>query len=357
MDSIESRLKSKIESSLKNSGNTGYLVLINYKPITLNTQTGSVNFYENKSGGNARSVYVRFNRTAQPGELEFYTIKKQDKKSNVVVDIDIEYAILEYLSRTYLFDIKTGIDKSNVDIDIEFNQDLRIMNIKQNIFIKFFDLIYRQDIKETISLGTNVINSEVRNILYNSMERYAFSAYSDMLMRLTKQLRRVRGAISFYNIFPDHVYVPLFITGSCIFNPLLESSRNVNLFKNSDLYKSDKLHHERYRSIYVDYMTEVNICRCLHFNGYTKLDSKFILELLYGLINPSYPNKDSVYYESRIIENKFISKDDYIRLDSRDRVDYVERNLLLHHCSLYNLRFGIGKASDLYNIVSTIALA
>lgn len=343
---INKEMEHLISEQVSNHGNTTFTVMVNHRLVTVDPQS---------PGGKRRLVYVRYNRSpkavSDPLEFGIYLSGKQ----SFTVTPEARDEVFRLLQNPNIVQADLGISPDDIRLKFQINMGLKLINIVQSSFDEVFNLIYKEDVVGKINInGRDLLQAE-REDLYQRLNDYASVSYLELLNK--KLLRAVGGtknALKFYYTFD--VFRPMFITGPCVFNPLLEAKRNARLIKNSELFKLACKHEVHYKDLTIYFMTDKDICESLHFDGGTYLKPMFIQNLLFGLFSDTFPNTRLKLYVSRMGEGKALTREEYIALPTEDRGDYIEVDRLLEMCASHCLVLGHNKASDLYKIVSTARL-
>lgn len=339
-------MEQRISEQVSNHGNTTFTVMVNHRLVTVEPQN---------PGGKKRLVYVRYNRSpkavAEPLEFGIYL----SGKDSFTVTPEAKEAVFKLIQNPNVVTLSLDINPEDIKLKFQINMGLKLINIVQSSFEEVFNLVYKEDVVGKLNVGGRELLQSEREELYANLNDYASVAYLELLNK--KLLRAVGGtknALKFYYTFD--VFRPMFITGPCVFNPLLEAKRNARLIKNSELFKRAQKHEVHYKDLTIYFMTDKDICESLHFNGGTYLKPMFIQNLLFGLFSDSFANSRVKKYVDRTVEGRVITRDAFIAVPAEERSDYIEIDGLLQMCMSHCLVLGHNKAGDLYNIVSTARL-
>lgn len=356
-ESAYERVLKKLTSFMDRKGNMSFTVLVNNALYTKTTlEDDNVVGPKNVT----RLVHVRYNRSPDViDRLDFGTISKVQGKNKFIPDHSITKNIIDKLLTTNIHGIELGISQDDIDIDIECNLNLNLINIKQNYYTALFKNIYVDDVVGTLSLPNGKeLSTADRTHLYEAFDRVSMKNYYSMLERkmfsFIKKKCRSNNQIKFFYTFD--VYRPMLISGSCIFNPLLDSARHSKIVKNSEFYRVAQKHRVDLDGLSVCFMTDEMICKTLHFRNVIKLVPLFITNILLGTLHSDFANKREVVYRDRLNPAEVISLSQYTQLPLEARGNYEEYNLLRNLCENYYKTLRLSAPKDLYAVVAGASL-
>lgn len=293
------------------------------------------------------------------GKLEIGYLSRINGKTVLVPDDDLKNAIfmssvdLEFGGVECINYIKDFI------FDIEVNSDLRLINIVNSGFKQLFNVIYAEsDSRSATSSIVSATNNRIPHSdvikLYNYFDSASFFNYSTLVnRRLIRFLKRSNTVYQsgvtpmFYRTLSQ--WVPVFVTGKCIFNPFLEAKANYEVMKDSELLTLATNHVEEFNGFRIYYLTHKSISESLNFSRVISCDSYFLANLLGGFFQDSLPRKDSYIYISK--EGGFINQEAYSNLSASEKQLYSPRSTLFLLCNSCIRRTNLNKVSTFYDIV------
>lgn len=347
-----------IKNSLEDMPRINFAVMINHRLLIYranykDTDTDSERKVKTKLNGKMVNAKLVTEEDGVDGSkrtlLKFGVYCKNDStgQTELVEDESIYRLIFNKLSNYKVMGIDFGykeiLNSREIRYDVKFNTKLRLMDVTQQTFKGIYDKVYMEDSVSkgnmSMQIGKVDMTFERLNYLYNELEAYAMDAYRELInFRLLKFLRS-RISLSFYNVFKDpinpncNVFLPIFITGSCIVNPLLDPKRPREEIVRTELYRLAKQHSEDLSEVKVMYVTEEQVLKSMGVEEGFPVLLGFILQVIFGRFNEMYPNKNTRIYIKRIAGQMYVySQEDYDKLDESDRISLVQSDTLYQYC-------------------------
>lgn len=343
--SLYEKFESQIKDYVKERGNTIFLVMVNYNIASLNSTD--------------KSIYVRYNMSPEckSDPLEFGTRESINGRYSFIKNDDAKNSIIGRLMNKEILKVDLKFEEEDIELIFDYNLELQVLNICQSTFSTILDLIYTKDTKSDITLNRYdiPISLEIRNALYERLESHMMKAYQKVCRKkLYKFISRRKANIQFYYIFT--VFRVVFIQDKCIYNPLLDCERNRRLFEQTQLYQECQRHTELYKGMKIYFATDETICKSFDINKGIKLNNIFLMQILFGLINDSFPNDRTVFYLSKLVANDALTEEQYLQLKPESRAEYARLTTLYDFCDRNHIRLGETSGASLYEKISKATL-
>ena len=302
-----------------------------------------------------RTVYLNYNMSdncLEENKLSFGLFRRG---SEYTPSKEVEDYVFELLTNPTIQGINVGMEVENISLLFKFNPNLKIVDITQNFYKELFDLLY----VEGKNLQNNEFGAETNSMLKMVFDTLALTNYYSLIdsrvLRYLKNSAKTNSDLKFYlNTFK--CYIPIFIEADGLFNPFLRAKKYTRLIYNSELYNMSANRTLDIKGVSVRFISHARFCEALHFNGYTKLTTRFAYLILFGLLNPTFANANSyVYYNPQTGKN--LSEEQFSQLTSaEDRSKYMKLSTLEVKCSKIYKTLNHSKYKDLYDIVKTASL-
>lgn len=347
-----------IKQSLEDAPRINFAVMINHRLLIYradykDTDTDSERKLKAKLGGKIVNAKLVTEEDSNDGQkrtvLKFGVYCKNDEtgQTELVEDENIYKLVFSKLSNYNVlgidFNFKNILSGKRIGYTVKFNTKLRVMDVTQVIFETVYKTVYLDNClansNKSMTIGSVEMTFERLNYLYNSLEAYTMDAYRELInFRLLKFLRS-RISLSFYNTFKDpinpncSVFLPIFITGSCIVNPLLDPAKTREEIKRTELYRLAQQHREDLSEVKIMYVTEEQVLKSMGVNEGFPVLLGFILQVIFGKFNELYPNRNTKVYIKRIAGQMYVySQEDYDKLDDSERISLTQSDTLYQYC-------------------------
>lgn len=268
-------------------------IMVNYKVITFNNQ--------------AIKIYMRTVKGEKDRELEIGCYEKNESGRNEFRQNDRATSLLlKVLLETKILGNDLGFVKEDINLVFDnpatgkaaYNENLRFVNISQNTFLSIMDRFYTQyDPKLRNVVAGVTLSQNDSSAIFSALESYFMENYMYIFSKkVEKHLSRCKAIrIKSYYIF--NIFIPVFIQGPCIINPLLDCNLRRKSLEGSMLLKYCEENKEEYRGLIVKFCSLKELSDSLNFKKTIVLENDQVLNILFGLYNESnYPNKFRMLY-------------------------------------------------------------
>lgn len=287
-------LVSELIDCLNSSGNSYFKVLFNYSPL--------------KSNG--KNVFVK--RVFIKGSVipEFgYFVSIKGKNQFMVINDSLE-TLENAIKNKTLGDYDFSREFPNDDFIIEINEQFKIINIVQKHFSVLCEQIYKAETLGKLSTQYQVLDVSDCEKIFGYFEDIATESYLDVLdSKILKSLRADRN-VKFYNSLVNFTLV--YFKGPCLLNPFVDCGRYRKVFESTSLFKYIKATRFQVGANEVAFLTNKEICECLHLKKFVKFNSIFFMNIVLGLLNPV--KNYSTYRHVYVVKGEVVNEADYLRL-------------------------------------------
>jgi hypothetical protein len=348
MATIE-QISRDIDEVLRTKSNNSYTLLINNKLLQVARDSNS----SKRGKDNKTAIRVSYieesngDKGFQLGHLE-----RINNRSRFIPDYNLKESFLKIITDTRVFGLDLGISQDDLNIEIEINQAFRLINIKQSTYMELFNKIYVEDTEKISFKNGRTISIQERNYLYTEFDTSSMSSYLALYDKIISGHLRRTGRKDIRNFYIFDVWRPLFISGPCVFNPILEVKRYRPIREESKLFSKAKEYQVSYESLDVYFCSDKDISESLNFSKVIRLSTGFVLNILLGLLNQNFPNVETDVYSPK--DTSYIvtlTRKQWLELDESQRGLFVSNNSLFYHCVRNTLQLGFSTPDDLYNIV------
>lgn len=271
----------EILSALSSSGNLVYQVLFNYKPLKVRGKNVQVKIVSDNDG--TRPVFGIYESVGRRSELSYLD------NYNVVID--------ELLANKVIGRYDFSEDFSGNAFRIQVNTYFRLVNIVQVHFQDLLEKIYINNVSGNLESSTRVLDETDKRNLFEYFEDLAVQSYVTLMDK-----RILRGLSKNFNIvFLNSLenFLPIFFTGPCLINRLLNCGKYSKVMKETLLYKTSMQHVINIDSNSVCLVTNKEICEGLSLDRFVPFTPTFLVFLLLGIFNPKkFPSSSSYRYLS-----------------------------------------------------------
>lgn len=359
MDTLKEVFMDKIRKYMKDRGTTVYLLCINNKLMQVPKYDSEGHAVLDERGEVQKvNLYIRYNPLPNVDEpLEFCVyVRRNGAQVLTPLDNDTVDVILDILVSTKIGPIAINLDDINsLDVSIEVNSNLRLINLKQNLWNDLANEIYFHPTGNKFTIGSQEFTSADRERLFRFFDMHYLDAYLTLynhkIHKYLKAMARTNIELRFLSTLSIYRYI--FVKGPCIVCPLIDCSKHFALLSKTQLWEDANR-----KVINVKNLEVYSICNSLlntdlKFNGRTELNDQFLLQLLFGLFNPVYPNDRQHIYWIPGKAGTAITESEYNLLPLEDRGPYIKTTTLANLCNSYSIRLKHNKWENLYNIVRT----
>lgn len=341
MEELAKSLRDKLSKSLSEKGNFLYYVMVNNRIMTVGRD----------------SIFCRYNRErGVEVPLEFGHKERVNEFSKFVKSDSDERKIFQSILNTNFGGVDFSEKRDSLDIKIEYNDNLRIISITQNLFNSLLDRIYIKADQGSIAVGGKQLSATEQKDVYNYFDSTSIADYCSLVDRRLSGVIDRNPCFKFYSIFK--AYQPVFVRGKCIFNPFLEARINKELVTESELYLIASNHRVTTRSgdLEVLFATDTKISKALGFSKPVRTDPLFLSGLLGGFFQDNRPNSRVKLYTSKDDSTIKLTEEAYISLPIEERQNYTGGDSLSSWCRFLCKKTGCRNAGELYAIVKDARL-
>lgn len=285
-------LRSKILEALDSCGNLSYQVLYNYNLMTYDRSNVHVRTVSDKNGIRA----------------EFGVYKKEDRRNQFLIIEGYADFIEERLANKVIADYDFSKDFVENKFIIEINHTFRLINIVQLHFKDLLNKIYINDVAGNLEIPSMTLVEKDKEVLFNYFENLVNRTYSLLVDKRVNKILMSTSTVLFYKSLEQ--FVPVFFSGPCIINPILDCGKYSKVFKQTKFYEALMAHRLNLENNSVSIMTNKEICLCLGLDRFVPFDGIFLTSLILGIFDPV----------------KFTSPTSYRYLDGDGRL-YFEEDL------------------------------
>lgn len=308
-------------------------------------------------------IKVRVSRDSEGStSLDIGYYARRDLTNVFEVSSIAENAVLDKLKKTSIVGIDLGFTRNQINLTYEFNSNLRTLNIVQNIFKDVVEVAYTHyNPSDSYAINGITINSEIKAKLFDRLEAYFMDNYSEILNR--KLVRLIRNSkiqdARFHYMFD--VFCPIFITGPCITNPLLDCDRRKKFLEDTKILEFARNDIVQMVDLKVYFVTLKELAQAFNLSETIRLTADQATSIFFGYFNSDgYPSKNRFLHiemnddgsQTPVYEEEFskLSRED-IELRNIYTVDSFR-----NYCRQIAITNGYSKKKDLVKIMEGFQL-